>query len=187
MPKLKNLLIAVAAAMLSTSAALTDTKADDRSYLPPQDLQAQAKDPVYRPRRKPSPAFATRIMGRRLATRAAITLRGTPAAISFLAFSSACSVSLDFARKAAAVLFSAGVLPFLSFISLFICCGFTGAGETVSGFFRLRYHRQGLNFRRILFRIIIEKRFDSAPRLGIAAACQRFERYDVVAALQVLL
>ena len=44
MPKLKNLLIAVAAAMLSTSAALTDTKADDRSYLPPQDLQAQAKE-----------------------------------------------------------------------------------------------------------------------------------------------
>ena len=43
MPKLKNLLIAVAA-MLSTSAALTDTKADDRSYLPPQDLQAQAKE-----------------------------------------------------------------------------------------------------------------------------------------------
>ena len=44
MPKLKNLLIAVAAAMLSTSAALTDTKADDRSYLPPQDLQDQAKE-----------------------------------------------------------------------------------------------------------------------------------------------
>ena len=44
MPKLKNLLIAVAAAMLSTSVALTDTKADDRSYLPPQDLQAQAKE-----------------------------------------------------------------------------------------------------------------------------------------------
>ena len=44
MPKLKNLLIAVATAMLSTSAALTDTKADDRSYLPPQDLQAQAKE-----------------------------------------------------------------------------------------------------------------------------------------------
>jgi hypothetical protein len=44
MPKPKNLLIAVAAAMLSTSAALTDTKADDRSYLPPQDLQAQAKE-----------------------------------------------------------------------------------------------------------------------------------------------
>ena len=44
MPKLKNLLIAVAAAMLSTSAALTDTKADNRSYLPPQDLQAQAKE-----------------------------------------------------------------------------------------------------------------------------------------------
>ena len=43
MPKLKNLLIAVAA-MLSTSAALTDTKADDRSYLPPQDLQDQAKE-----------------------------------------------------------------------------------------------------------------------------------------------
>lgn len=44
MPKLKKLLIAVAAAMLSTSAALTDTKADDRSYLPPQDLQDQAKE-----------------------------------------------------------------------------------------------------------------------------------------------
>ena len=44
MPELKKLLIAVAAAMLSTSAALTDTKADDRSYLPPQDLQAQAKE-----------------------------------------------------------------------------------------------------------------------------------------------
>jgi len=49
---------------------------------------------VYRPRRKPSPAFATRIMGRRLATRADITLRGTLAAISSLAFSLACSVSL---------------------------------------------------------------------------------------------
>ncbi len=44
MPKQKKLLIAVGAAMLSTSAALTDTKADDRSYLPPQDLQDQAKE-----------------------------------------------------------------------------------------------------------------------------------------------
>ena len=44
MPTLKKLLIAVAAAMVSTSAALTDTKADDRSYLPPQDLQDQAKE-----------------------------------------------------------------------------------------------------------------------------------------------
>jgi hypothetical protein len=33
MPKLKKLLIAVAAAMLSTSAALTDTKADDEGVL----------------------------------------------------------------------------------------------------------------------------------------------------------
>ena len=49
---------------------------------------------MYRPRRKPSLAFATRIMGRRLATLAAITLRGTLAAISSLAFSLACSVSL---------------------------------------------------------------------------------------------
>jgi len=49
---------------------------------------------VYKPRRKPSLAFATRIMGRRLATRAAITLRGTLAAISSLAFSLASSVSL---------------------------------------------------------------------------------------------
>ena len=94
MPKLKNLLIAVAAAMLSTSAALTDTKADDRSYLPPQDLRRKRRSPVYRLRRKPSPAFATRIMERRLATRAAITLGRTLAAISSLAFSLACSVSL---------------------------------------------------------------------------------------------
>jgi hypothetical protein len=49
---------------------------------------------VYRLRRKPSPTFATRIMGRGLATRADITLRGTLAAISSLAFSLACSVSL---------------------------------------------------------------------------------------------
>ena len=49
---------------------------------------------MYRLRRKPSLAFATRIMGRRLATRAAITLSGTLAAISSLAFSLACSVSL---------------------------------------------------------------------------------------------
>jgi hypothetical protein len=49
---------------------------------------------VYRPRRKPSLAFATRMMGRRLATHAAITLRGALAAISSLAFSLACSVSL---------------------------------------------------------------------------------------------
>jgi hypothetical protein len=45
MPKLKNLLIAAAAAMVSTSAALADTKVDDRSYLPPQGFQAQAKEP----------------------------------------------------------------------------------------------------------------------------------------------
>jgi hypothetical protein len=43
MPKLKNLLIALAAAMLSTSVALADT-ADDRSYLPPKYLEAQTKD-----------------------------------------------------------------------------------------------------------------------------------------------
>jgi hypothetical protein len=43
MPKLKCLLIAAAAAMLSSSAALAD--AEDRSYLPPQGLQAQAKEP----------------------------------------------------------------------------------------------------------------------------------------------
>ena len=49
---------------------------------------------MYSLRRKPSPAFATRIMGRRLATHADITLRGTLAAISSLAFSLACSVSL---------------------------------------------------------------------------------------------
>jgi hypothetical protein len=43
MPKLKNLLIALAAAMLSTSVALADTT-DDRSYLPPPKLQAQSND-----------------------------------------------------------------------------------------------------------------------------------------------
>jgi hypothetical protein len=42
MPTLKNLLTLVAA-MLSTSVALADTT-DDRSYLPPQNLQARSKD-----------------------------------------------------------------------------------------------------------------------------------------------
>ena len=86
MPKLKNLLIPVAAAMLSTSAALTDTKADDRSYLPPQDLQAQAKESGVQAAPQAEPGLRN--------TRAAITLRGTLAAISSLAFSLACSVSL---------------------------------------------------------------------------------------------
>jgi len=44
MPKLRTLSMALAAAMLSTSAALAETKAEDRSYLPPQDLQAQTKE-----------------------------------------------------------------------------------------------------------------------------------------------
>ncbi len=44
MPKLRNLLIALAAAMLSTSAALADTMADDLSYLPPQNLQTPKTD-----------------------------------------------------------------------------------------------------------------------------------------------
>jgi hypothetical protein len=86
MPKLKKMLIAVAAAMLSTSAALTDTKADDRSYLPPQDLQAQAKESGVQAAPQAEPGLRN--------TRAAITLRGTLAAISSLAFSLACSVSL---------------------------------------------------------------------------------------------
>jgi hypothetical protein len=42
---MKNLFIALAVAMVSTGAALADVKADDRSYLPPQDLQAQTKEP----------------------------------------------------------------------------------------------------------------------------------------------
>ncbi len=45
MPKLRTLSMALAAAMLSTSAALVETKAEDRSYLPPQDLQVQTKEP----------------------------------------------------------------------------------------------------------------------------------------------
>jgi hypothetical protein len=44
MPKLRNLLIAAAAAMLSTSAALAETAADDQSYLPPQSLRSQTKE-----------------------------------------------------------------------------------------------------------------------------------------------
>jgi hypothetical protein len=44
MPKLSNVSIALAAAMLSTSAALAGGAADDRSYLPPQNLQGQAKE-----------------------------------------------------------------------------------------------------------------------------------------------
>ena len=42
-PKCPTLLTGLAAAILSTSAALADTKADDRSYLPPQSLRAQEK------------------------------------------------------------------------------------------------------------------------------------------------
>ena len=42
--KLSNLSIALAAAALSTGAAFADTAADDRSYLPPQKLQAQEAD-----------------------------------------------------------------------------------------------------------------------------------------------
>ncbi len=55
MPKLKSLLIAAAAAVLSTSAAFADTKADDRSYLPRQDLRAQSKqaDVLAAPETKP--------------------------------------------------------------------------------------------------------------------------------------
>jgi hypothetical protein len=44
MRKRRNLLIAAAAAILPTSAALADTAADDRSYLPPQNLQAEKTD-----------------------------------------------------------------------------------------------------------------------------------------------
>jgi hypothetical protein len=43
MPKLKCLVIAAGAAILSSSVALADT--EDRSYLPPQGLQTQAKEP----------------------------------------------------------------------------------------------------------------------------------------------
>ncbi len=43
MPKVRNLVIGLAAAIFSASSALADTEADDRSYLPPQYLQAQAK------------------------------------------------------------------------------------------------------------------------------------------------
>jgi hypothetical protein len=39
-PKSNYLLVTAAAAMLLTGAALADTKVDDRSYLPPQQLQA---------------------------------------------------------------------------------------------------------------------------------------------------
>jgi hypothetical protein len=56
MPKLRNLLIALAAAALSTSAALADTTADDRSYLPPQNLQAQRTDVKAAPEHRASTA-----------------------------------------------------------------------------------------------------------------------------------
>jgi hypothetical protein len=86
-------LIAVAAAMLSTSAALTDTKADDRSYLPPQDLQDQAKESGVQAAPQAEPGLRNKQYGTpRRATCAAITLRGTPDAISSPAFSLACSV-----------------------------------------------------------------------------------------------
>jgi hypothetical protein len=45
MPKLRTLSMALAAAILSTGAVLAETKAEDQSYLPPQDLQAQTKEP----------------------------------------------------------------------------------------------------------------------------------------------
>jgi hypothetical protein len=58
MPKLKALLTALAAAMLSTSVAL----ADDRSYLPPKYLEAQTKDAKAAPqaeRRSRATHYAT--------------------------------------------------------------------------------------------------------------------------------
>jgi hypothetical protein len=51
MPKLITLLPALAAAMLSTGVALAETT-DDRSYLPPPKLQAQAKDSKATPQAK---------------------------------------------------------------------------------------------------------------------------------------
>jgi hypothetical protein len=44
-PKCWTLLTGLAAAIFSTSTVLADTKADDRSYLPPQSLRAQQKPP----------------------------------------------------------------------------------------------------------------------------------------------
>ncbi len=56
MPKLRNLLTAMAAAMLSTSAVWADTTPDDRSYLPPQNLQAQKTDVKAAPEHRASTA-----------------------------------------------------------------------------------------------------------------------------------
>ena len=44
-PKCPALLTGLAAAIFAASAALADTKGDDRSYLPPQDFRAQQKPP----------------------------------------------------------------------------------------------------------------------------------------------
>jgi hypothetical protein len=48
MPKLKcnTVMIALAAALLSASAALADVKPDDRSYLPPQTKEAGKQAPA---------------------------------------------------------------------------------------------------------------------------------------------
>jgi hypothetical protein len=48
MSKLKTLLMTAIVAIMSTSMALADA-ADDRSYLPPQSLQAKAKDSAATP------------------------------------------------------------------------------------------------------------------------------------------
>jgi hypothetical protein len=44
LPKSNYAVVTAAAAMLLASAALADTKADDRSYLPPQELQAPKQE-----------------------------------------------------------------------------------------------------------------------------------------------
>jgi hypothetical protein len=71
MPKLRNLLIAVAAAMLITSAALADTTPEDQSYLPPQSLRSQAKESDMRA----GPQTETRFSGKRYGMRRSRTHR----------------------------------------------------------------------------------------------------------------
>jgi hypothetical protein len=56
MPKSEYQLIALAVAMLSASAAWAETAPDDRSYLPPQNLQAQKTDVNAAPARRASTA-----------------------------------------------------------------------------------------------------------------------------------
>jgi len=65
MPKLKDLSIAAVAAMLSASAALAGTEAEDQSYLPPQGVEAQTKEPSIQverqaERRIPGTHYGTR-------------------------------------------------------------------------------------------------------------------------------